>query len=442
MQRFNFAILVVVGVAPQEALGRVEFLLEVAAQRQTPGLEVAEVEIPALRIARAIGRAAKRAIREQPAVGRDVEAGPVVVAGGFGRRVQTGLPARGNAAQAAERDERDRLHAAVAALPAEEILGDVRDRQIGRHEAVDSLRRDEIVDPAGLEQRIGLLADDLLGQRAQIGREDDVRLLLLRVKGRLLRADGLGLRLDVFGVDLVGKVGADGHARLVGQLEIRRAVRLVLRRDERSGMGRGEQGRARHLRAHDGQRQMDAQRLAGRQAVAFDRHLLMHLKARADAALGLHPRDHRVERLAPARGARADLGVERAGSIGRARLEQVGYAVVLEANLAAQIAPVERAVVAQGLELVLAEIAHGGLKLAKRRLLCQRIGGRQRAGDFELEAQTILEAFGRARVRKAQRDDALHARKVAGLKEPLHIRRQGIAQIGQIEQHQASSSFT
>lgn len=102
-----------------------------------------------------------------------------------------GLPARGNAAQAAQGDECDCLHAAVSAKAGEKVFRDVGHGQIGRHIAVNRLCGDKIVYAPRLEQGIGLPEDNFPGQSAQIRGENDVGRLLLRYKTRLLCTNAL-----------------------------------------------------------------------------------------------------------------------------------------------------------------------------------------------------------------------------------------------------------
>ena len=99
-QALDVAALVVIRIIPQEPARRVELLLERAARRHAPRLEIAEIEIPAIQIARAIGRAAERAIRKQPPERRDIEPCPVVVPRAVRLGIQAALPLRRNAAQA------------------------------------------------------------------------------------------------------------------------------------------------------------------------------------------------------------------------------------------------------------------------------------------------------------------------------------------------------
>ena len=54
-QALDVAALVVIRIMPQKSARRVELLLERAARRHAPRFKIAEIEIPAIQIARAIG---------------------------------------------------------------------------------------------------------------------------------------------------------------------------------------------------------------------------------------------------------------------------------------------------------------------------------------------------------------------------------------------------
>ena len=161
---------------------RIEILLEGTVGDHAEGIEVAEVEIPAIESACAVRRAAEGAVRIQPAVGGNVEPRPVVVAHVGGAGIEPCLPLGRNACAAAERDEGDGVHAAVTALTGGEILRNVHLGEIRRNEAVDRLRRAVIVEAARDEQGIVLAPLELSAQRTDEGREADVRQGLLECR--------------------------------------------------------------------------------------------------------------------------------------------------------------------------------------------------------------------------------------------------------------------
>ena len=69
-----------------------------------------------------------------------------------------------------------------------------------------------------------------------------MRRLLLRVKSGLVRRYAMGIGHAVWRVDLIGKLGADGHARIIGQLKISGAVRRIRRGDVCRCVGGAQQG--------------------------------------------------------------------------------------------------------------------------------------------------------------------------------------------------------
>ena len=123
-------------------------------------------------------------------------------------------------------------------------------------------------------------------------------------------------------------------------------------------MRRAEQRGGFHLRADDGHRQVDAQRFARREAVAADRQLLVQLKARVHAAVDFHLGDDLVELAGAFLRAVFHFGIGRPRGVFRARFQQSGQRVILKPHLAVHIAPVERAVVAQGFQLFLLKVLH------------------------------------------------------------------------------------
>ena len=78
-------------------------------------------------------------------------------------------------------------------------LGEVR-----RHKAVAAVHRAVVVEAARDAQGVRLPALELAAERADVGRESDLRQDLPGVKVRLLRGDRLRVRIDVGRVDVVG----------------------------------------------------------------------------------------------------------------------------------------------------------------------------------------------------------------------------------------------
>ena len=98
---------------------------------------------------------------------------------------QAALPPGGNASAAAHGDKEQGKHTAVAGVAARRRIRDALENEVGRHEGILHVQRDEVVEDARLFQRIG----HPLGQRLHKGTnkrgEDDVRRLLLRIEIRL-----------------------------------------------------------------------------------------------------------------------------------------------------------------------------------------------------------------------------------------------------------------
>ena len=174
---------------------------------------------------------------------------------------------------------------------------------------------------------------------------------------------------------------------------------------------------------------MDAQGFARRQAAALDRHLFMQLKADVHAALFLHPGDHRVQALTACVRSRLNFGIFGTQRIFLAHLEQRIQTVVSEMHLAVDIAPVKRAVVAQGFQLILSEIVDILLKDGEHIRLRQAVILRNLFSDNQLKAQAFVQRLRHTRILQPLADHTRHAVKVARFKQPLDIRRQRIAQI-------------
>ena len=112
--------------------------------------------------------------------------------------------------------------------------------------------------------------------------------------------------------------------------------------------------------------------------------------------------------------------------------------VVFEPHLAVHIAPVERAVVAQGFKLFLRKAAHVLLQDIQHLRLCIRIRARDFIRHFQLHTQSRFQRFGHTWVVQPTADDLLHALKVPGFIKPLNVRRKRVAQAGKIKKHTKS----
>ncbi|MPN25967.1 hypothetical protein SDC9_173389 [bioreactor metagenome] len=91
------------------------------------------------------------------------------------------MPAGGDARDAAQCDEQQGLQAAIAPQVDRRVLGAVFDQLIGPDVAVEHLACDEVIKALGLADRHDLVADQLLAQRGQVRREQDVRCLGLQI---------------------------------------------------------------------------------------------------------------------------------------------------------------------------------------------------------------------------------------------------------------------
>ena len=164
----------------------------------------------------------------------------------------------------------------------------------------------------------------------------------------------------------------------------------------------------------------------------------MQLEPRAHAAVRLHFGNHRAQLLGARLRAAHHGGVCRPHGVFLPRLEQRGERVVFEPHLAVHIAPVERAVVAQGFKLFLRKAAHVLLQDIQHLRPCIRIRARDFIRHFQLHTQSRFQRFGHTWVVQPTADDQLHAAKVPGFVKPPDIRRKRIAQTGKIEKHAKS----
>ncbi len=165
---FALAALVVIGVGPQVGFRRIKVQLEFGIGGHTEGLQIAEIEIPAVFGAVSVGAAPKGAVTVQPAIGRDVEHGPVVVADAGRIDIRARLPLGWDARAAAQGNEQQGLNAAVALEPGGHVVRYVGDGQVLTHVGVVHPGGDKVINFAGLDERVGFAASQLFAQGADI----------------------------------------------------------------------------------------------------------------------------------------------------------------------------------------------------------------------------------------------------------------------------------
>ena len=147
------------------------------------------------------GTAAKGGIGEHPAVGGNIEHGPVVHTHAVGIGHLTALPLGGNTGATAQGDEGQRLHAAVTPQGAQAGVGDVGHTEIVGHKTVLHVLGDVIVDGTSLGDRIGETVGQFGAQSLDVGGKDDVG---CQLTGKELGLDGVGL--DLGGIHIGGNV--------------------------------------------------------------------------------------------------------------------------------------------------------------------------------------------------------------------------------------------
>ena len=111
---FDLADLIVIRVGAPVLLWNGKRRLKRIVCHHAVGVEIAEVEPAACLVPGAHGDDAVAWVGVEPAVGRNVEARPVMTAAEVRLGGQTALPLSGNARAAAQRDEQQREYAAVA----------------------------------------------------------------------------------------------------------------------------------------------------------------------------------------------------------------------------------------------------------------------------------------------------------------------------------------
>ena len=200
--RLHLARLVVIGVVAGERSSGLEVAHVLVVEDGAVGVEVAKVELPPLLVAATAAGAAEAAIRREPAPGFGIKPGPVVAARVARGGVEAALPAGRDARDAAQRDKQQGLQAAVAPQVDRRILRAVFNQLIGPDVAVEHPARDEVIKALGLAHGHDLVADQLLAQRYQIGREQDVRGLGLQV----LPPGGFGIGVEYAGGGIVHRV--------------------------------------------------------------------------------------------------------------------------------------------------------------------------------------------------------------------------------------------
>ena len=257
---------------------------------------------------------------------------------------------------------------------------------------------------------------------------------------RLLRQNVLRPGIDVGGVDVIDKLGGEGHSGLIDLLKVGGALR-VCRRGDMPGLRHGDDFARHALRAFDRQRHVNADALARPLGFRLDGERRAHAAAQVRMAVGLHLRDDLVEpgeilvfglkrRLVENPRVHVHLG-----------LDQAFQTVVLEIRLAVDVDPVQGAVVAQGLHLLAREALNGAGEAGKGFLLGIRVAVGQLADDAQLEGQPVLEHLGHLRVGETARDDRAGTVKVAMIDQALNVERKGSGQIRKILVHDASPAF-
>ena len=128
-------------------------------------------------------------VHRHPAVGGEVNLAPVVVGLVSRERVPAGLPAGGNAIEAAEGDEEQRFLPAIPVAFGAAIIADVPDGGVLSGVTVLDVVRDPVVALLRLPVGVRLSANDLLREPPKFGREYDVRSLA----GKLLERGVVGI---------------------------------------------------------------------------------------------------------------------------------------------------------------------------------------------------------------------------------------------------------
>ena len=152
---------------------------------------------PARLIARPVRTAAVRRICEHPAMGRNIEHGPVMHTDIVGFSAKAALPARRDTRAAAEGDEQQGLYAAFALEVARTIFRDVFKAEVFPHEGILYVERHEIIEDARLFNRVRNPAGERLDKLLNIRREHDMRIFFVGEKRGLFR-----IWHDLHGIDI------------------------------------------------------------------------------------------------------------------------------------------------------------------------------------------------------------------------------------------------
>ena len=295
-----------------------------------------------------------------------------------GRGVQPALPARGDAADAAQGDEQQRLQAAIAAQVDGGILRPALDQQVGALIGIHHLGGDKIIKPAGNADGVGLAAAQLCGQAAQVGRKADVRGLLgqiLGLHGARVRVDrpagGFVQRVHIARALRPGILGHDGRVLVRAKLHIRGALGRIRRVGIQDGQ-RGVQllgGGLLHALRRDGQ--VDAIAGIGGEDVVRD----AGHGAQAEA-IGAPARHHLADHgLKP--GLLLIIGRKGAGIERALGFQQRRAGILMVQALAVQVNKIQLAVQQVFLPLLGGKIRHAAAHFGHRVGLGQGIGAGQ-----------------------------------------------------------------
>ena len=138
-----------------------------------------------------------------------------MAAGVVRRDEQAALPTGRNTCAAAQRDEQQRLHAAVSVQPRAVIIRNTaRQREIFAHIRICTDLRAVVVKAACEQKRVLLIAGKLFAKRTDERREANVRVKLLGVERRLLCTDLCGFEVVVFHIGKIFVFDPEGFVFL------------------------------------------------------------------------------------------------------------------------------------------------------------------------------------------------------------------------------------
>jgi len=152
-------------------------------------------------------------------------------------------------------------------------------------------------------------------------------------------------------------------------------------------------------------------------------------------AVALHAGDDVVQQLRVCVGFVQRMRIKQTGVQIRSGLYGAGKCVILVEDASVDHHPVQRALVAQALHVLLGEIAEGALQLHQHFALAHVVAQRDFADDPLLKAKTVFQCLRHFVVGKAHFNDAQRARKIADIDQPLDVLGQRIGKVSQIRQH-------